>query len=103
LQAALHRLLAPRTAAGAGAVLFGLWHVASTFSRVRANEPDAGGRERAVAVLAGCAATGVAGVLFGWLRRRSDSLLAPAVVHLAANDLGLLAAAAAHRLPAGGT
>jgi membrane protease YdiL (CAAX protease family) len=52
------------------------------------------------AVLAGCAGTAAAGVLFTVLRQRSGSLLAPVLLHLAANSLGLLAAAGAHRLRA---
>jgi membrane protease YdiL (CAAX protease family) len=45
-----------------------------------------------------CLGTAAAGVLFAELRLRSGSLLAPALLHLATNCLGLLAAAAAHRL-----
>jgi membrane protease YdiL (CAAX protease family) len=37
-------------------------------------------------------------VLFVALRQRSGSLLAPVLLHLATNVLGVLAAAAAHRL-----
>jgi membrane protease YdiL (CAAX protease family) len=37
-------------------------------------------------------------VLFTWLRLRSGSLLAPALLHLATNTLGTVAAAVAHRL-----
>ena len=35
--------------------------------------------------------TGVAGIGFCWLRIRSDSLLAPALLHWAVNGLGVLA------------
>jgi membrane protease YdiL (CAAX protease family) len=49
-------------------------------------------------VLLGCLATAGAGVLLTWLRLRSGSLLAPVLLHLGANTLGMLAAAAAHRL-----
>jgi uncharacterized protein len=45
-----------------------------------------------------CLATAAAGVLFAWLRLRSGSLLAPVLLHLATNSVGLLAAAAAVRL-----
>jgi membrane protease YdiL (CAAX protease family) len=38
--------------------------------------------------------TGLAGVVFCELRRRSGSLLAPAGLHWATNGLGVLAAAA---------
>jgi membrane protease YdiL (CAAX protease family) len=36
-------------------------------------------------------------VLFAWLRMRSGHLLAPALLHLATNSLGTVAAAVAHR------
>jgi membrane protease YdiL (CAAX protease family) len=99
LDACLRRRLAPRPATAAGAVLFGFWHVHPTLAGARANDLAPTPRHRTTAVLLGTAATGAAGVLFTELRRRSGSLLAPAVLHLAANSLGLLAAAAAHRLP----
>lgn len=53
----------------------------------------------ALAVLLGCGATTAAGVVLTWLRLRSGSLLAPAMLHRATNSLGVLAAAAAVRLP----
>ena len=46
----------------------------------------------------GCLGTAAAGVLLDAVRRGSGSLLAPAVLHLSVNALGLLAAATAHRL-----
>ena len=42
--------------------------------------------------------TAAAGLLFAWQRLRSGSLLAPALLHLATNSVGLGAAAAAIRL-----
>jgi len=47
-----------------------------------------------VSVLGTVLFTGLAGVLFCELRRRSGSLLAPAGLHWATNALGVLAAAA---------
>jgi membrane protease YdiL (CAAX protease family) len=47
----------------------------------------------AVAVLATVLFTGLAGVVFCELRRRSGSLLASIGLHLATNGLGVLAAA----------
>jgi uncharacterized protein len=98
LQGALDRLLPAVEADLAGAGLFGLWHVAPTLSAARANDPTAAVPRRGAAVAAGCAGTAAAGLLFGTLRRRSGSLLAPALLHLTANAGGLLAAVAAHRL-----
>ncbi|HSS88738.1 MAG TPA: CPBP family intramembrane glutamic endopeptidase [Streptosporangiaceae bacterium] len=40
----------------------------------------------------------VAGAVFGWLRLRSGSVLAPLIAHAALNDSALLAGRAAHRL-----
>lgn len=98
-QAALVRLFGMRPAAVTTAMLFGIWHVAPTLAAVRANAPGATPLQRRRAVLAGCTATGAAGLLFSALRQRGGSLLAPAILHVAANSLGLLAGAVAHRCP----
>ena len=42
-------------------------------------------------------ATGAAGWVFAWLRRRSGSTLAPALAHLAVNEAGAVAAALVQR------
>jgi membrane protease YdiL (CAAX protease family) len=47
---------------------------------------------RALGVAAAVAGTAVAGLVFCWLRLRSGSLLAPALVHWALNGLGYLLA-----------
>jgi membrane protease YdiL (CAAX protease family) len=98
LLAALLRLLPRRTAIGASAAVFGLWHVRPTLSAATANGLAEGMPGRAAAVLSGCAVTAAAGVLFARLRLRSGSLLAPVLLHAATNCLGLVAAAAAHRI-----
>ena len=100
LLAALLRVLPPRTAIGTSAAVFGVWHIRPTLSAAAANHPSLGVPGRAAAVLSGCLLTAAAGVLFTRLRLRSGSLLAPVLVHAATNCLGLLAAAAAHRLDA---
>jgi uncharacterized protein len=88
-----------RDAAGAAlgrpaAVVFGLWHVSTALGDAR----PAGSPVLAVASVAGTVVlTALGGVLFGWLRLRSGSLLAPAGLHLATNSAGLLAAAVAGR------
>jgi membrane protease YdiL (CAAX protease family) len=58
-----------------GAVLFGAWHV----------PPIVG--DAVWIVLGTLLATTAAGVGFIWLRRRSDSLLAPVLAHLATNSV----------------
>lgn len=98
LLAALARVLAPAWAVAASAAVFGVWHVRPTLGAVAANDLADGPAVTALLVLAGCLATAAAGVLFAWLRLRSGSLLAPVLLHLATNVLGLLAAATAARL-----
>jgi uncharacterized protein len=92
LLAALLRVLPVRQAVAAQAVVFGLWHVRPTLSALAANDLAEGPALAALVVL-GCLGTAVAGVLLAWLRLRSGSLLAPALLHLATNALGALAAA----------
>ncbi len=86
------------TATIVSSVLFGLWHVLPSLGLATDNEAIGGtvGRGtsgQAVSVLGTVLFTGLAGVVFCELRRRSGSLLAPAGLHWAANGLGVLAAA----------
>lgn len=98
LLAALRRVLPLRAAVAGSATLFGVWHVRPTLGAVAANDLADGPLLTGLFVLLGCLVTAAAGVLFTWLRLRSGSLLAPALLHLATNSLGTLAAAAALRL-----
>jgi uncharacterized protein len=98
LLAALLRVLPPRTAVGASAAVFGIWHIRPALSATAANDLASGLPGRTAAALSACVGTAAAGVLFTGLRMRSGSLLAPVLVHAATNCLGMLAAAAAHRL-----
>jgi uncharacterized protein len=98
LLAALLRLLPVPAAVAVSAVVFGAWHIRPTLSALDANDLVHGPVATTAAVLLACLATAVAGVLFCWLRLRSGSLLAPVLLHLATNSVGLLAAAAALRL-----
>jgi membrane protease YdiL (CAAX protease family) len=80
-------------------VLFGLWHVLPSLSLATDNAAvgDAVGTGRSaelISVLGTVAFTGLTGVIFCELRRRSGSLLAPAGLHWATNAIGVLAAAA---------
>lgn len=79
--------------AGSSAV-FGLWHVVPTLAMLDANGVQSH-RQRAVA--GAVLATAVAGAGLCALRLLTGSLVAPILVHLATNSLGLLAAAAANR------
>ena len=98
LHGALHRAWGFRGVALAGSLLFGLWHVATslglTSSNVGFTRVFGGG---IVGMLAGVTlavlATGAAGFVFTWLRRRSGSLIAPIALHWSLNGLGALAAA----------
>jgi membrane protease YdiL (CAAX protease family) len=98
LLAALSRLVSVRAATDASAAVFGIWHIRPTLSALAANDLVGGPVLRALAVLLASLFTALAGVLFACLRLRSGSLLAPALLHLAANTLGTLAAAVAHHL-----
>lgn len=98
LHGALNRVWGFRGVALAGSLLFGLWHVATslglTTSNVGLTRLFGGG---ATGMLAGVTlavlATGTAGFVFSWLRRRSGSLIAPIALHWSLNGLGALAAA----------
>jgi membrane protease YdiL (CAAX protease family) len=79
----------------ASSALFGVWHVLPTLDALEANDLAAGTPARVAAVGGAVVLTGVVGALFCALRLRSGSLVAPAVVHLATNSLGALAAGAA--------
>jgi membrane protease YdiL (CAAX protease family) len=76
---------------------FGLWYVLpssvwpwTTSDRNRGRKGTSG---EAISVLGTVLFTGLAGVVFCELRRRSGSLLASAGLHWATNGLGVLAAA----------
>lgn len=98
LQGTLNRAWGFRGVAAAGSLLFGLWHIATslglTSSNVGFTRLFGGG---VAGMLAGVTlavfATGVAGFVFSWLRRRSGSLLAPIALHWSLNGMGALAAA----------
>jgi membrane protease YdiL (CAAX protease family) len=98
LHGALNRAWGFRGVALVGSLLFGLWHIATslglTSSNVGFTRLFGGG---ILGMLAGVTlavvATGVAGFVFSWLRRRSGSLIAPIALHWSLNGLGALAAA----------
>ena len=98
LLAALARVVPVGTAVVLSAVVFGVWHVRPTLSALAVNDLADGFLPTALAVVAACLFTAAAGAFMAWLRLRSGSLLAPALLHLSTNSLGALAAAAAVRL-----
>ncbi|KUI47707.1 abortive infection protein [Mycobacterium sp. GA-1199] len=98
LHGALDRAWGWRGVAAAGSLLFGLWHIATslglTASNVGFTRIFGGGVMGTVAgVTLAVVATGFAGFVFTWLRRRSGSLIAPIALHWSLNGLGALAAA----------
>jgi len=91
------------TAVTVSCLAFGLWHVlparhVTSFNPVFADL--AGGQlSRVYGVVAAVAGTAVAGLVLCWLRLRSRSLLAPALVHATVNGLGYGLAFLAWRAP----
>jgi uncharacterized protein len=86
-------------ATSVSSVLFGLWHVLPSLGLAADDQAigaavGSGSSGQAVSVLGTVLFTGLAGVVFCELRRRSGSLLAPAGLHWATNGLGVLAATA---------
>lgn len=77
----------------ASSVLFGLWHVLPTWNDSgRSTALHASGDSRVLVVAGTVVVTAFAGAGFAWLRRRSGSLIAPVLGHLAVNAAALVAA-----------
>ncbi len=99
LHGALDRAWGFRGVAAAGSLLFGLWHIATSFGLTSSNvgftRICSAAASSAWSPVSWCAviATGAAGFVFTWLRRRSGSLIAPIALHWSLNGLGALAAA----------
>jgi len=82
-------------------VLFGFWHVLPALhvgATNRGVSEAVGGAGSAAVVVGTVALTTVGGLVFGELRRRSDSVLASAGAHWATNALGVLFGLVAWRL-----
>jgi uncharacterized protein len=95
----LRRVRGTATATVVSSVLFGLWHVLPSLGLATDNEAISGtvggGRSAQVTtVLATVLFTGLSGVVFCELRRRSGSILASAGLHWSTNGLSVLASAA---------
>lgn len=98
LHGALDRAWGFRGVAAAGSLLFGLWHIATSLGLTSSNVGftrilGGGFVGMAAGVALAVVATGAAGFVFTWLRKRSGSLLAPIALHWSLNGLGALAAA----------
>ncbi len=98
LHGTLNRAWGFRGVAVAGSLLFGLWHIATSLGLTNNNvgftRLFGGGVFGMLAgVVLAVVATGAAGFVFSWLRRRSGSLLAPIALHWSLNGVGALAAA----------
>ena len=81
--------------------IFGFWHVLPALhvgGNNRGVSDAVGGAGSAVVVVGTVALTTVGGLVFGELRRRSDSVLASAGAHWATNALGVLFGLVAWRL-----
>ncbi|MDQ3642937.1 MAG: CPBP family intramembrane metalloprotease [Actinomycetota bacterium] len=90
LLAVLCRHLRLTAAVGVSSALFGLWHIVPTLSTATANGIE--GPARVGLVAGSVLATAVGGLVFCALRVRGRHILAPALLHLAFNDLGYLIA-----------
>jgi len=98
LYGALRERWGPVAAAVGSSAIFGLWHIRPTLQTLETNGRGQSARRRRAAVVAAVGTTAAAGLLFCWLRERSGSLVAPAMLHVATNSLGTLASAIVHRL-----
>jgi len=78
----------------ASALAFGLWHVIPTLQTVRANDAfkDLIGdkkRHHTLSILVTVLVTGMAGIVFAWLRLFADNLIAPWLVHTFINGFAI--------------
>ncbi len=105
LPALLQKVLPVHRARVANSVLFGVWHVRPTLEALRLNGVAGGGVRCWAAVVSAVVANALVDILLSRLQRATGSLVAPALVHVATNSGGTVAAAVASRsripLPAG--
>jgi membrane protease YdiL (CAAX protease family) len=90
------RLWGPWRASLITSVLFGLWHILPTLHTMKDNRAvavaSASIAGQSLVVAGSVAVTFVAGLIFCWLRLRSNSLIAPVMAHFATNGLALAVA-----------
>jgi membrane protease YdiL (CAAX protease family) len=94
----------PKSAALLSAALFGAWHIFPALDRTLANpgvsRHHSGSKAKQTLVILGvCGATALGGLALSRLRNRSGSVIAPMLVHLAANAGGFLGGWLATRRP----
>lgn len=100
----LSRHALPGRVAVITSALFGLWHVLPAALSVGRNPAVSGAADElgafaSIGVIGGTVlVTGLGGLVFAWLRHRSDSILASAGMHWATNGLGVLVGLLAWRL-----
>ena len=102
LFAALRRVLSVRGVVIVDSLLFGMWHVVSSLGLTAGNSGLSGALgsgvfAQMIGIVGAVIATAFAGLVFCWLRLRSDSVLAPIMVHWSLNASGALASALAWR------
>ncbi|KAA0021876.1 CPBP family intramembrane glutamic endopeptidase [Antrihabitans cavernicola] len=78
------KTLDPMLGTPAAAAVFGLWHI----------QPARAAGDNVIGTVV---VTAAAGLVFGWLRRRTNSVIAPALAHLAINAGGAVATRVAGR------
>lgn len=105
LDAVLSRAWPGRRADVVSTLAFAAWHVRPAVETLAVNgigrRPASSAHGRHLAAAPAVVLSGLAGTGLGLLRRRSGSLVAPVMAHLAANSLGVVASVLADR-PAGG-
>lgn len=79
-------------------LLFGLWHIAPTLSRIDAAGAGKSPCQKAALVAGSVGVTTAAGFMLAWLRLRSGSIVAPWIAHSAANATGYAGVQLAARL-----
>jgi membrane protease YdiL (CAAX protease family) len=97
LQAGLRRVLSEPWAGAVGASVFGVWHIRPTAGALAVNGLAVGRGARILAVTGVVTGMAGVGVVLSLLRERSGSLVAPVLLHLAADCTGPLASALAAR------
>jgi membrane protease YdiL (CAAX protease family) len=85
-------------ATAVSSLLFGLWHIAPTLSRIHVTGQAKSPWQKAALVAGSVVLTTAAGFTLAWLRLRSGSIVAPWIAHSAANATGYAGVRLATRL-----
>ena len=91
-EVAFRGVLPALTSPGVACALFGLWHVVPTARTLDVNGLARSRSTRVAAIAAAVLLTGVIGLVLWQLRTATGGLLAPALVHAAANSGAVVAA-----------